>query len=252
MYSKSGYEEMSGISQGAQMVSNLIGKVLRTGRSPSGAQMSEKEQLSWITDVVTHIEQTKGEDEAITTFIESVGKGLQKPGEFVNDNAGGALDDSTVNRTGAWRDRARSVVRAACRLRTATAGGAGSLIVPVPLVVRSHPRFRLLGLAEKDQPLPEILGGGRPGEPNSGMCAETEHVAGSLSRGPADAPCVSAGAVSITAGGSATGGCGRRHAPVLVGLRAEEVDRGLFRSVAALLSRNGPPFRVGNPAKAIE
>ncbi|WP_433544536.1 hypothetical protein ACQPZG_05060 (plasmid) [Streptomyces sp. CA-294286] len=37
------------------------------------------------------------------TCIESVGKGLQKPGEFVNDNAGGALDDSTVNRTGAGK-----------------------------------------------------------------------------------------------------------------------------------------------------
>ncbi|GAA2427562.1 hypothetical protein [Streptomyces coeruleofuscus] len=103
MYSKSGYEEMSGISQGAHLVSNLIGDVLRTGRSPSGRQMSEKEQLDWITKVVTHIEQTKGEDEAITTFIESVGKGLQKPGEFVNDNAGGAIDDSTVHRTGSGK-----------------------------------------------------------------------------------------------------------------------------------------------------
>lgn len=103
MYSKDGYEEMSGISQGAQMVSNLIGKVLRTGRSPSGAQLSEKEQLDFIANVVTHIEQTKGEDEAITTFIESVGKGLQTPGNFVRDNAGGALDDGTVHRTGAGK-----------------------------------------------------------------------------------------------------------------------------------------------------
>ncbi|MFI8939766.1 hypothetical protein [Streptomyces syringium] len=100
MYSKSGYEEMDDISQGAQMVSNLIGKVLRTGRSPGGTKLSDKEQLDFITDVVTHVEENKGQDEAIKTFIESVGKGLQKPGEFVNDNAGGGIDDSGVNRTG--------------------------------------------------------------------------------------------------------------------------------------------------------
>jgi hypothetical protein len=99
MYSKSGYEEMSGISQGAQMVSNLIGKVLRTGRSPGGTQLSDKEQLDFVMAVVTHVEENAGQDEAIKTFIESVGKGLQKPGEFVNDNAGGAIDDSAVSRT---------------------------------------------------------------------------------------------------------------------------------------------------------
>lgn len=90
MYSKSGYEEMSGTDKLVHFASDVVGKVLRTGRV-RGEQVSDQKKLAVLEEIVTKIEEAKGDDAAIRTFLESVGKGLQKPGEFVNDNAGGPL-----------------------------------------------------------------------------------------------------------------------------------------------------------------
>lgn len=99
VYSKNGYEEMSGLGSTGKMLSNMVGKILRTGRDGTGAQVSDQEKLAKLDQVVTFVEEHEGQDQAIMTFLESIGKGLQKTGNFVNDNAGGALKDDEIKNT---------------------------------------------------------------------------------------------------------------------------------------------------------
>ncbi|MFJ9413032.1 hypothetical protein ACIRPT_02560 [Streptomyces sp. NPDC101227] len=100
---KGNYEYLEGVSDGVRRVSDTLGKYLRT------AQVSDKTKVAKLEWAITKVEKAEGTDVAAETFIESIGKGLQSPGEFVKDNASGPISDDAADirpsSSGGWRPK---------------------------------------------------------------------------------------------------------------------------------------------------